>query len=399
MAGNYPATGVFYQGRLWLGGTPNQPETFWGSKSGLPEDFTIGTTDADGLKFTMEKYGRIEWMESTKNLLIGTVNGEHIVTSQGGVITPGDIQVSQQSAYGSASVKPILIGDQVMYTSPDRRRIYGMQYEWQANNWLSVDLTFPSEHITNGKINDFSWAQNPYNILWMVLRDGDLVGMTYERSNNIIGWHRHDTQGLYVDISSSVDNLGESFNLLIVNRKANEIQVEMQLSNSPIMDAYIEKYNETAFTTVEGLEHLEGMTVKVLVGDGAVHPDRVVSGGQITLQELVNHAIVGLGYTCRAKTMPFDKGGVSGSGRIYKKSWNNIWLQMYGSARPMINGKRPPVRRPVTPMGLVEPLETSLVKVSNLGVDEDAPIEIVQDLPLYTRITGLFGEVSQDLPL
>ncbi len=41
VVGNYPSCGAIFQGRLWLGGTNLEPSTFWGSRSGDYEDFTV----------------------------------------------------------------------------------------------------------------------------------------------------------------------------------------------------------------------------------------------------------------------------------------------------------------------------------------------------------------------
>lgn len=56
-------------------------------------------------------------------------------------------------------------------------------------------------------------------------------------------------------------------------------------------------------TTIGGLWHLEGEEVSIL-GDGNVFPRQVVENGQITLSHPVSRCIVGLPYTCRAKTLP-----------------------------------------------------------------------------------------------
>lgn len=53
--------------------------------------------------------------------------------------------------------------------------------------------------------------------------------------------------------------------------------------------------------TVSNLSHLEGKTVQVLA-DGASHPDRVVSGGAITLDDYYSQVTAGLGYTGRLKS-------------------------------------------------------------------------------------------------
>ena len=60
---------------------------------------------------------------------------------------------------------------------------------------------------------------------------------------------------------------------------------------------------DIATTTLGGLWHLEGETVSIL-GDGNVFPPQEVVNGSITLSHAVTRAIVGLPYTCRAKTLP-----------------------------------------------------------------------------------------------
>lgn len=54
---------------------------------------------------------------------------------------------------------------------------------------------------------------------------------------------------------------------------------------------------------LSGLFHLEGETVSIL-GDGNVFPPKVVTNGQVTLEQPVTRAIVGLGYRCQAKSLP-----------------------------------------------------------------------------------------------
>lgn len=60
---------------------------------------------------------------------------------------------------------------------------------------------------------------------------------------------------------------------------------------------------DTPITELSGLDHLEGETVSIL-GDGNVFPQQVVDGGSITLPNAVTRAIVGLPYSCFAKTLP-----------------------------------------------------------------------------------------------
>ncbi len=60
---------------------------------------------------------------------------------------------------------------------------------------------------------------------------------------------------------------------------------------------------DTPVSSLGGLDHLEGMEVSIL-GDGNVFKRQTVIGGSITLDHPVTRAIVGLPFSCRARTLP-----------------------------------------------------------------------------------------------
>lgn len=394
----WPSCGCFFQGRLWLSGHPAAPETFWGSKSGNYEDFTTGATAADSLEFTMVERGAIQWMAGLKNLLIGTENGEHIVDSEAGVIYGGDISVNRQSSYGSYLVRAEQVGDQLFYVSPDRLKIRGMQYEWTANNWLSRDLTFYSEHITDGLIREVCWAQNPDNLFYCVLDDGTLALMAYERGNNIYGWSTFDTDGII--LSAAVGSRGgDSLLMAAVNRDgAYSACCVEHIHCDYYMDGYIEVYDdsETA-TSIDGLDHLEGQTVQVTI-DNATHPDKVVASGQISLDYTGKHIVAGLKYESTLKTLTANAMGAQiGSSVPFIKRFNKIYVTLLESAYPLINGERPPTISGSTTMDETEPDSTETIQVLSEGWDYNAHIEIIQDIPRALTVVGISGELNQEL--
>jgi hypothetical protein len=57
--------------------------------------------------------------------------------------------------------------------------------------------------------------------------------------------------------------------------------------------------------TISGLAHLEGKTVSIL-SDGSVHPQRVVSGGSVVLQEAAGVAHIGLPYKSDMETLDLE---------------------------------------------------------------------------------------------
>ena len=103
--------------------------------------------------------------------------------------------------------------------------------------------------------------------------------------------------------------------------------------------------------------HLEGETVQVLV-DGAVDPDNVVVGGQITTQFAGITFLVGLKASCRIEGLPRTGGNKGGTSQGVMKRNVFIYARVLTSIPPMINGVRAPDRTPATPMNTPEPGRT-----------------------------------------
>ena len=391
---NYPAAGTVHRGRIYYAGTPNEPEQIWASTTADLEDMTPGVDADGGFSVINSHFGAIVWMLSTKDLIFGSTNAEYLVTSVGPVIFIGDIQIDRQSVYGSNSVQAEQIGDKVLYITGDSKRLHAMQYDESQDTWLSDELSWASEHVMKSGVKDMCYAQYPHNVVWLNLINGTVAACNYNRPVNVYGWNRHNTQGFNID-SSAGNEAGVSKVVSIVLRPNGIMCLEISDPVGGVMDSRISVQNSPASTTVIGLEHLEGLTVQV-VADSAIHPDRTVVNGEIELQREAEFIQVGLGFRKRMKTLPLDKGSNTGSARAYTKRYKDIYLALLNSAVPSVNGQLAAIRVPQDLMDVATPLTTGLVKVSNLGFDKEAIVDIIQDGPLPLQITGVYGEVTQD---
>ncbi len=394
---NHPAAGTHTKGRLWLAGTPAEPQTVWGSKSASPEDFTTGAGAADSWNFTLEQQGRIKWLAGSKGgskgVLIGAENGEHTLTSESGVVSQTDFDVDQQSAYGSNDMQPIQAGEKLLYFTPDGRKIQSMSYEWQQDNWLSQDLSFASEHITEGEIKRRAWAQHPGSVLVLVLGNGNISILTFDRTSQTVGWAR----SLFADmdiLDAAVGLIGGVSRLVTLGqRTVDEIEIEIENSTEIYLDSYSHVYYATPANTVTGLDHLEGEVVQVL-NDGAVEPAKTVSSGSITTERNGSNIYAGKQILSKMVTLPPDV--PQGQIRSWKKRWNKIWALMHLSAPPIINGTRPPDRTPSTLMDTPEPLVSKQYQVVNLGWDEQGQVTLEENLPVAMKVLAIYGELSRE---
>jgi len=83
--------------------------------------------------------------------------------------------------------------------------------------------------------------------------------------------------------------------------------------------------------SISGLSWLEGKTVNILA-DGAVHPQRVVTGGTISLQQASSKVQLGLPITADLNTLPWWAQIDAAFGQGRSKNVNKVWLRVYRSS-------------------------------------------------------------------
>jgi len=196
-AGNYPACVDFYEERLFWAGTNNGPQTIWASKSGDYEDMTTGTGDDDAFVYTIAAKGvnSIQWIVPQNVILIGTKGAEWLMGSSGTdePISVSNVFVKRQSTWGSKNLQALLINDVVLFVQRAGTKIRELTYSYEKDGYIAPDLTILAEHIAKGGIVDFAYQQEPTAVVWCIRDDGALLGMTYERTQEVVGWHRHLT--------------------------------------------------------------------------------------------------------------------------------------------------------------------------------------------------------------
>ena len=391
----YPRAITFHQQRLWFGGTTEKPQSIFGSKSDAFEDFTVGTTADDALEYAIASYrvNQVQWMSSTEVMIVGTAGGEFKVSGGGAALTPSNVQVTRQTSYGGKNVQPRHVGYQTLFIDGTGTKVRSYEYQFNQDIYESEDLTFLAEHVTTGGISEMAYQSVPDEIIWSIRADGTLLGMTYNKGRQIVGWHRHVTDGTFESVATIPKD--ERDQVWVISKRtiggATKRFVEY-LDPDIHVDSGL-TYAGSAITTITGLNHLEGKTVSIL-GDDAVYPDATVSSGSITLSSSVTKLSVGLKYTSTMTTLPLEGANPAGTAQGRRKRWNEIFVRLNNSFIPKINSIMPPVRSPSTGMTTPEPKMTGDVRVQNTGYDLEGKITVSQDLPGPTHLIAIFGTVS-----
>jgi hypothetical protein len=196
----YPSAVAFYEQRLFFAGTTNQPQTLFGSKSGDYENHTPGTLDSDPVIYTLatDQVNAIKWLSPGKVMAIGTVGGEFVISGSttNDALTPTNVRVIREGTRGSASHTPIRIDNVVVFIQRQQRKLREFVYAFDSDSFQSPDLTILSNQVAKGGITEIAYQQEPSTIVWGVKADGQLVGMTYLRDQQVVAWHRHKIGGV-----------------------------------------------------------------------------------------------------------------------------------------------------------------------------------------------------------
>ena len=356
----WPRCGTFYEDRLFLAGPATYPQRLDGSKTGLytnfaPTDSSGTVADDNAVAFTInaDDVNAVQWMSAhDKGLIAGTGRGEWQLrpSALNEALTPTNISAKPATRHGSAEAAPAPAGKAILFLQRGNRKLRELAYVFEVDGLRAPDLSLLAEHITDPSIDEIAYQEQPQPVLWGVRGDGVLLGMTYDRSIDVVAWHRHSLGGysnaghtaapvvesvacvpsadtsrdeLYAVVRRYIDGGTKRY----VEYSSKIWEVEDEQEDAFYVDAGWTIVNGSASTTISGVPHLDGETVGVYV-DGKSHPDVTITNGSATLDVAGTVVTLGYFYNSDGETMPLEGGSQDGSsqGKIKKVGRLGLWL-------------------------------------------------------------------------
>jgi hypothetical protein len=433
----FPRCGALHEQRLFAAGSASNPQTFWGSNVGQYEVFALGPDDDDACEFAIaaNDVNVINAILPLAWLLMFTTSTEFKVKGSDGAtnaaIGPNNVDVKPSTFWGSSDrVAPLRIGNAGLFVSRAGTELREMVFEIARDNYIANDLLLLAEHLTIGggyTITDIAYQRRPNSLVWCVRNDGALLALTYQREHDVAGWSRHLTGATttrddgrdedHNQLTTDIPDKGKFESVCVTPHWIGDRDVSFYIVNRTIGGAtkrYIEymddvngfygrlgmdcalTYSGAATSTLTGLSHLEGETVTVL-GNGAVYPTAVVTGGQITLPAglpQVTQAEVGIGFTSVMEPMQPEV-PQQGTSQGLQKIWSKVFVRLYKSMGLFVNGVEQDFRTPADAMDTRLPLFSGDKEVSNpVDLGPHGVIRIEQRDPLPQTIIAIFGPIT-----
>lgn len=199
-AGNYPRAIAFHQGRLWVAGTNSELDTVWSSDIGTYNTFGYNTgtlTDDTGTKHRLAgNNDEIVGMVGTRDFLyIQTIGGGLYIN--GG---SGDAKITYQNIMskkihnigGRVDLAPMLIDESIFFVERSRRKLRMIDYSFQRDKFLPIDLTKQVDHFGEFKIDRVAFARGRVDRFYVSTQEGPGLVLTFDETTGTLAWSRYE---------------------------------------------------------------------------------------------------------------------------------------------------------------------------------------------------------------
>ena len=412
----YPTAVTFFRERLVFA----RDATLWFSVTADFENFAYeidGVIASDaGFERTLasDRANSIRWLSPGDVLLVGTIGDEWAVTESttSDPFGPDNIKTKRQSTYGSNTVAPARVGSETVFVQKAGAKVRAMSFRFEEDGFASPNVAAFNRTITGAGIVDIAFQQEPWSIVWMARADGLLIGLTLDREQDVVGWHRHPFEGGIVECVECIPSpAGQQDDLWLCVRYT--IDGDTRRFIAYMADPDTEQtdqadwiysdmalvYDGAAASTITGLDHLEGEEVWVLV-DGGRHPNRTVASGAITLQAPASKVTVGLPSWGYLKPMDMEGGNPTGTAQGKTKRAALMTFRVHrslgGRAGPALDRlEEMRFRSPSDPMGSPPGPFTGDIDVEwPADYDKKAGIYVVKDRPMPLTLVAVMPQVD-----
>jgi hypothetical protein len=251
----YPSCIALRNGRLILASTKAQPQTIWASRVDRYNEFSVDDMADSGWDLTIgaNQSQKIQWLSSSKDLIVGTDIGEWVLNDSDSS-NPVPI-IKEQSRWGSSVAQGELMTESLFFVPRDTKGVIQSIYSFQIDGYTSEDVTIMASDLFDSGITSHSIQKDPDPIWWGTTGDGRLLGLLYNRVQDINGWFQCDIQGAFINQVCCYNNPVKGEEGLIVSVKgkgendfvnANQYFLSYMEDSNPCVDFF--STGQTSYT-------------------------------------------------------------------------------------------------------------------------------------------------------
>ncbi len=310
----WPSAVALYDGRLWWAGK----DAIRGSVSDAFDSFDDNTEGDSGpiaRSIGSGPVDTINWILPLSLLIVGTQGAELVAKSSSldEPLTPTAFSLKAASTQGSSNLPAKKIDASGIFVQRCGSRVYELALDGGTYNYTASDLTSVVPEIGASPFVRIAVQRQPDTRVHLVRADGTVAILVFDRLEKVTCWVEYETDGL-VEGVVVLPGVAEDQVYYTVNRTINgstKRYREKWALDSETLGAALTILTDCTYvwtgasnTTLTGLSHLEGETVKVW-GNTKDLGSYTVTGGSITVSEAVTTAYIGLGYVADFESARF----------------------------------------------------------------------------------------------
>lgn len=396
----WPRSGVFFAGRLWLGGLKSRPQTLLASNIGDFFNFDLGSVrDDQAIDATIDddRVNAILHIFPGRNLQIFTTGGEFFVPQNNlNSITPSNIVIQKATLHGSADIKPVSVDGATIFVERRGKVVRSFVYDEVEASYVASNASLLSSHLIRNPVRmDLrrTTSDDDSNYVFIVNEDGTLAALNTLREQDINGISLIETEGEIEDVCVVDDTV-----YFIVKRTINSNTVRFieRFNDSHVLDASTLKTGSSALVW-SGFDHLDGEDCKVIRDDYVEPYSLTPSSGSITLENEGETVELGLNYLYTVEPLAVEAALPYGStSRAFRRIVKAI-VEVYETRDMTVNGYEPSLYRfdSSTFDAEASSLENTGTYIMALsGWDREESVILSQTEPTRVTVLGITFEVA-----
>lgn len=200
---HHPTTGTLHDQRLVLAASSEAPDKLWLSQVNSLDNFDLYPLPAAHHALTMvlasPRMEEVRALVSHHHLLVFTdSNVWSLDGADHGPIAVGNAMARVQAKVGASHTPPVVLGSDVLFTSPGKDRIYRLQFDVRSRTYKVDDVSIFSEHLLDDGtilrgVRAWSASSAVTSLVWMACENGSFLTYTYAPEVGVLAFAKHET--------------------------------------------------------------------------------------------------------------------------------------------------------------------------------------------------------------
>ena len=400
----FPSAVTFHEDRLWFGGTTDQPDGIFASKTSEYFNFDVDDASADdSIQFAISagEFNTIRHMTSSRDLQIFTSTSEFYIPSfADSALTPTNAQVRRQTPFGTSLARPMPFDGATLYVQKGGKTIREFVYSDKESAYVSTPISLLSSHLIVDPVQLTAMRgalARPESYAFYVNNDGTVAVFHSIRNEEKAGWTLWTTKGSYHSMCTVDErlfavvarDLGGGTTRFMLEEFLDTASVDCSDDFSGSLGVFTTNTifdNNAVLDVVDGFNYLGSFTQ----GSNQIDVSSVNSS--------LSSAEIGFGFTCILTTLPIDAQVDGGPLTAEPRQVTRVNLDLVDSLSVSVGSGGTSV--PLILQKVTDDFSDGFSLFNGkkefrmLGYSSDPRVFITQTAPVALQINGMIVEIA-----